>query len=244
MSGHSKWANIKRKKESADAKRANIFSKIGKEIAVAVKIGGSADPSINSKLRDVVAKAKANNMPNDNINRCIQKAAGEGSGENYEEIVYEGFGPAGTAVIVEVTTDNRNRAAADVSCIFDRAGGNMGQTGCVSYMFDKKGVIIIERTDEIDEYTLMMEVLENGADDFVAEDEYYEISTAPDDFRAVRDALEQKGYTFAQAELEMIPQNTIQLTDEHDILMMEKLIEHLEDNDDVQNIYHNWEEAE
>ena len=238
MSGHSKWANIKRKKESADAKRANIFSKIGKELTVAVKVGGSADPAVNSKLRDVIAKAKANNMPNDNINRCIQKAAGEGSGENYEEIVYEGFGPAGVSVIVEVMTDNRNRAAADIRCIFDRAGGNMGQTGCVSYMFNKKGIIIIEREDSIDEDTLMMEALENGAEDFVSEDEYFEIICMSDAFSALREYLEAQGYKFMDAEIKMVPDMKKDLTEEEEE-KLEKFLDKLDDCDDVQNVWHN-----
>ena len=238
MSGHSKWANIKRKKESADAKRANIFSKIGKELTVAVKVGGSADPAVNSKLRDVIAKAKANNMPNDNINRCIQKAAGEGSGENYEEIVYEGFGPAGVSVIVEVMTDNRNRAAADIRCIFDRAGGNMGQTGCVSYMFNKKGIIIIEREDSIDEDTLMMEALENGAEDFVSEDEYFEIICMPEAFSTLREYLEAQGYKFMDAEIKMVPDMKKDLTEEEEE-KLEKFLDKLDDCDDVQNVWHN-----
>ncbi len=238
MSGHSKWENIRRKKESTDAKRANIFSKIGKELAVAVKVGGSADPNVNSKLRDIVAKAKANNMPNDNINRCIQKAAGEGSGDNYEEIVYEGFGPAGVAVIVEATTDNRNRAAADIRCIFDRAGGNMGQTGCVSYMFSKKGIIIIERKDNIDEDTLMMEALENGAEDFASEDEYFEITCMPENFSNLREYLEKQGYTFMEAEIKMVPSIKKDLNEEEEE-KLEKFLDKLDDCDDVQNVWHN-----
>ena len=172
MSGHSKWANIKRKKESTDAKKANIFSKLGKELTVAVKMGGSADPNINSKLKDVIAKAKAQNMPNDNINRCIQKAVGDSNATNYEEITYEGFGPCGVSVIVEAMTDNKNRAAADIRFIFTKSGGSLGQTGSVGYMFNKKGYILIEKTEGLDEDTLMMEALDNGAEDFVSEDEY------------------------------------------------------------------------
>ena len=238
MSGHSKWENIRRKKESTDAKKANIFSKIGKELAVAVKMGGSPDPNINSKLRDIIAKAKSNNMPNDNINRCIQKAAGEGSGANYEEIVYEGFGPAGVAVIVEVTTDNRNRAAADVRCIFDRAGGNMGQTGCVSYMFDKKGVIIIEKNEKIDEDELMMLALDSGAEDFNQEDEFYEILCMPDNFSNLREALEKAGYEFIEAEIKMVPNLKKDLNDE-EAEKLEKFLDKLDDCDDVQNVWHN-----
>ena len=238
MSGHSKWANIKRKKESADAKRANIFSKIGKELTVAVKVGGSADPNVNSKLRDVISKAKANNMPNDNINRCIQKAAGEGSGENYEEIIYEGFGPAGVSVIVEVMTDNRNRAAADIRCIFDRAGGNMGQTGCVSYMFKKKGVLIIEKNDSIDEDELMMQVLENGAEDFISEDEYFEILCEPENYYALKEYLESKNYELADSEIKMVPDIKKDLNEEEEE-KLEKFLDKLDDCDDVQNVWHN-----
>lgn len=238
MSGHSKWANIKRKKESTDAKKANIFSKIGKEIAVAVKMGGSADPNVNSKLRDVIAKAKSNNMPNDNINRCIQKAAGEGSAENYEEIVYEGFGTAGVAVIVEVTTDNRNRAAADVRCIFDRAGGNMGQTGCVSYMFKKKGVIIIEKVDTIDEDELMMQALENGAEDFIDQDEYFEIICEPENYYNLKEYLQSNNYDIIESEIKMVPDLKKDLTDE-EIEKLEKFLDKLDDCDDVQNVWHN-----
>ncbi len=238
MSGHSKWENIRRKKESTDAKRANIFSKIGKELAVAVKMGGSPDPNVNSKLRDVIAKAKSNNMPNDNINRCIQKASGEGSSGNYEEIVYEGFGPAGVAVIVEVTTDNRNRAAADIRCIFDRAGGNMGQTGCVSYMFKKKGVIIIERTDSIDEDTLMMEALDSGAEDFKSEDEYFEIICEPDMYYTLKESLEAKQYEIVESEIKMIADLKKELNEEEQE-KLEKFLDKLDDCDDVQNVWHN-----
>ena len=240
MSGHSRWANIKHKKEKTDAQRAKVFTKIGKESAVAVKEGGP-NPTSNSKLRDIIAKAKSNNVPNDNIERIIKKASNEDA--NYEVIYYEGYGPSGIAVIVEATTDNRNRTSAEVRHYFDKFGGNLGTTGSVSWMFDQKGIIIVNKADSVDEDELTMDALDAGADDFAAEDEFYEISTSPDSFRDVRDALEAKGYAFASAELEMIPQNTITLSDDHDILMMEKLIEHLEDNDDVQNIYHNWEEA-
>ena len=241
MSGHSKWNNIKHKKEKSDAQKAKIYTKIGRELAVSVKAGGP-DPSINGKLKDVIAKARANNMPNDNIKRCIDKAAGAGDNDNYEDIVYEGYGPKGVAVIVEALTDNRNRSAADIRHFFDKFGGNLGTNGCVSFMFDKLGVILIEKKDGIDEETLMMEALDAGASDFNEEDEIYEIITEEADFGAVRDALEEKGYEFLKAEVSMIPQTYTQLTDEHDILMMEKLIENLEEHDDVQNIYHNWEE--
>ncbi|MBE7051017.1 MAG: YebC/PmpR family DNA-binding transcriptional regulator [Ruminococcaceae bacterium] len=243
MSGHSKWNNIKHKKEKSDAQKAKIFTKMGREIAVAAKSGGP-DPEVNGRLKDAIAKARSFNMPNDNIARVIKKAAGEQNMDNYEDISYEGYGPSGVALIVETLTDNRNRTAGDLRHYFDKFGGNLGTNGSVAWMFDQKGIIIINKADSIDEDELTMDALDAGADDFAAEDEFYEIATSPEMFRDVRDALEAKGYTFASAELEMIPQNTIQLTDEHDILMMEKLIEHLEDNDDVQNIYHNWEEAE
>ena len=243
MSGHSKWNNIKHKKEKSDAQKAKIFTKMGREIAVAAKSGG-ADPETNGRLKDAIAKARSFNMPNDNIARVIKKAAGEQNMDNYEDISYEGYGPSGVAVIVETLTDNRNRTAGDLRHYFDKFGGNLGTNGSVSWMFDQKGIIIINKSDDVDEDELTMDALDAGADDFGVEDEFYEISTSPDDFRTVRDALEEKGYTFASASLEMIAQNYITLTDEHDILMMEKLIEHLEDNDDVQNIYHNWEETE
>ncbi len=242
MSGHSKWNNIKHKKEKSDAQKAKIFTKMGREIAVAAKSGGP-DPEVNGRLKDAIAKARSFNMPNDNIARVIKKAAGEQNFDNYENITYEGYGVSGVAVLVETLTDNRNRTAGDLRHYFDKFGGNLGTNGSVGWMFDQKGIIIVNKQDGVDEDELTMDALDAGAEDFAAEDEFYEISTSPDDFRQVRDALEQKGYTFASAELEMIPQNTITLTDEHDILMMEKLIEHLEDNDDVQNIYHNWEEA-
>jgi len=242
MSGHSKWSNIKHKKEKSDAKKAKIFTKLGREISVVVKAGGP-DPDVNSKLKDVIAKAKSNNMPNENIDRCIKKASGELGGDNYEEITYEGYGPSGVAVIVETLTDNRNRTAGDVRHYFDKFGGNLGQTGCVSFMFDEKGVIIIENEDgKLDEDTVMMDALDAGAEDFTAQEECFEIMCQPADFAAVRDALEEKGYAFASAEVEKIPQTTVVLTDEKDIISMNKLIDMLEDNDDVQNVYHNWEE--
>lgn len=237
MSGHSKWANIKRKKEATDTKRANIFTKLGREITVAVKDGGS-DPASNSKLRDVILKAKSNNMPNDNIQRCIQKAAGDGNGATYEEVTYEGFGPAGVAVIVEAMTDNRNRAAADIRYIFDRAGGNLGQSGSVSYMFKKKGIILIEKDSKISEDDLMMEVLDNGAEDFVSEEEYYEITTNPDDFYTLKEYLENKGYSLAEAEVKMVPDMKKELTEEEEE-KLQTFLDRLDDNDDVQNVWHN-----
>jgi len=242
MAGHSKWSNIKHRKEKSDAQRGKIFTKIGREIALAVKEGG-ADPAANSKLRDVIAKAKSNNMPNDTISRSIKKAAGDGSGANYEEITYEGYGPSGVAVIVETMTDNKNRTAGDVRHYFDKFGGNLGQTGCVSFMFDKKGIIIIENNGTTDEDTVMTDALEAGADDITSDDEMFEITTSPADFSTVREALEQKKYTFANAEVAMVPQSYITLTDEKDILMMEKLIDALIDNDDVQNVWHNNSET-
>lgn len=242
MSGHSKWSNIKHKKEKSDAQKAKIYTKIGREIAVAAKEGG-ADPETNRRLKDVIAKAKANNMPNDNIQRCIKKAAGEQDLDNFEDIQYEGYGPNGVAVIVKALTDNRNRTAGDLRHYFDKFGGNLGQTGSVGWMFDRKGIIIIN-SDGLDEDTVMMDALDSGAEDFGVEEEYFEISTDPDNMGTVRDALEAKGYSFASAEVDMIPQTTVTLTDEHDLLMMEKLIDALEDNDDVQEVYHNWDEPE
>lgn len=242
MSGHSKWANIKHKKEKSDAKKGKIFTKLGREITVIVKSGGP-DPESNSKLRDAIAKAKANNMPNDNIERCIKKASGELGADNYEEITYEGYGPNGVAVIVETLTDNRNRTAGDLRHYFDKFGGNLGQNGCVSFLFDQKGVIIIDNSEEkYEEDMVMMDALDAGAEDFTANEDCFEILTSTENFSAVRDALEEKGYSFASAEVEQIPQTTVSLTDEKDILFMNKLIDMLEDNDDVQNVWHNWEE--
>lgn len=241
MSGHSKWNNIKRKKEKTDGERAKIFTKLGREIAVIVKMGG-ADPNANARLKDIIAKAKSNNMPNDNIQRCIAKAAGETGGNDYEEITYEGYGPSGVAVIVETLTNNRNRTAADMRHYFDKYGGNLGQTGCVSYMFDKKGVILISSEELPDEDAVMMDALDCGADDFSAEDGIYEVLTAPENFSTVREALEERGYSFLTAEVQMIPQTSVELTDEEDLKNMNKLIEMLDDNDDVQNVYHNWDE--
>lgn len=238
MSGHSKWSTIKRKKGANDAQRAKIFTKLAREITVVVKAGGP-DPDNNSKLKDIIAKARSNNMPNDNIMRTIKKAAGETGGDNYEDIVYEGYGPNGVAVIVETLTDNRNRTAADMRHYFDKFHGNLGQTGCVSFMFDRKGVIIIE-ADGQDEDALMMDALDAGAEDFAAEEGYYEITTDPDSCSTVREALEGK-YSISSAEVEMVPQTTVELTAEDDVKNMGKLLEMLEDNDDVQNVYHNWE---
>lgn len=242
MSGHSKWNNIKNKKEKSDAQRGKIFTKIGREIAVIVRAGGS-NPDNNSKLRDAIAKARANNMPNDNINRCIAKAAGEAGGADYESLNYEGYGPCGVAVIVETLTNNRNRTAGDMRHYFDKYGGNLGTNGCVSYMFDQKGVIVIDNSEEeLDEDTVMMDALDCGAEDFSADENIFEIMTDPDSFSSVREALEAKGYTFMQAEVRMVPQTMVTLTDEEAIKNMNKLIDMLEDNDDVQNVYHNWDE--
>ncbi|MBQ3274054.1 MAG: YebC/PmpR family DNA-binding transcriptional regulator [Christensenellaceae bacterium] len=239
MSGHNKWSTIKNKKGKADAARGKIFTKIGRELAVAVKLGGS-DPASNSKLRDVIAKAKANNMPNDNINRSIKKAAGELGSINYEELVYEGYGPGGVAVIVNTLSDNKNRTASDVRHAFDKSGGSLGATNCVGYMFDKKGVIVIENDGSVDEEELMMSALDAGAEDFDSGEEAFEITTAPDDFSAVREALESAGYTFASAEIDMIPQNTV-TPDEDTQKKLERLFDMLDDLDDVQDYFHNAE---
>ena len=241
MSGHSKWSTIKRKKGANDAQRAKIFTKIAREIIVAVKAGGP-DPDNNSSLKDAIAKGRAANMPNDNITRTIKKAAGSTDTDNYENITYEGYGPSGVAVIVEALTDNRNRTAADIRHFFDKFGGNMGQTGCVSFMFDQKGVILIEK-DAADEDELTMDALDAGAEDFESGDDFYEITTAPEDFHTVRDELEKK-YELSSAQVSMLPQTTVTLTDEKQILMMSKLLENLEDDDDVQNVYHNWDAPE
>ncbi len=241
MSGHSKWATIKRKKGANDAQRGKIFTKLGRELAVAVKTGGGPDPAINSKLKDVIAKCKSNNMPNDTITRSIKKAAGEGNSDNYEANVYEGYGPNGVAVIVETLTDNKNRTAADMRHYFDKFGGNLGTSGCVMFMFDKKGVILIENEGELDEEQVMMDALESGADDVESNEEGFEITTDPNTVSTVSEAMEKLGYKIAQAEAQYVPQTETALTDEHDILMMNKLIEHLEDSDDVQNVWHNWE---
>lgn len=242
MSGHSKWNNIKNKKEKSDAQRGKIFTKLGREILVAVKEGGP-DPAGNSKLRDVIAKCKANNMPNDNIERSIKKAAGDGNSANYEEITYEGYGPNGVAVMIEAMTDNRNRTAGDVRHILDKFGGNLGTNGSVSWMFDKKGVIVIEKSStKISEDDLMLEVIEAGAENFESEDEFYEITTAPEDFSAVREYLENKGITFLEAEVKMVPQNYMAIDDDDGKKKMGLIIEKLEELDDVQEIWHNWDE--
>lgn len=243
MSGHSKFANIKHKKEKNDAAKGKIFTKIGREIAVAVKEGGGADPASNSRLRDAIAKAKSNNMPNDNIERSIKKAAGEGSTDNYERITYEGYGPNGTAIIVEALTDNRNRTASNVRSAFTKGKGSIGTTGCVSFMFDKKGQIIVAKEDyEGDADELMMTALDAGAEDLVEEEDSFEILTAPDDFSDVRQALEDAGVPMVSAEVTMIPQTYVTLTDAEDIKNINKTLDLLEDDDDVQEVYHNWEE--
>lgn len=242
MSGHSKWHNIQKTKGAADAKRSQTFTKIAREMIVAVKQGGSGDPGNNSRLATVIAKAKAANMPNDNIKRTIDKALGSGNANDFESVVYEGYGPSGVAVIVEALTDNRNRTAPEVRHYLDKYGKGLGATGCVSWSFDQKGVIIIERED-LDEDTVMMDALDAGADDMNSEDEeLFEITTAPEDFGKVLQALEEKGYSFLSAEVEMVPQNYIKLEDEADAKNMEKLIDFLEENEDVQNVYHNWEQ--
>ncbi len=242
MSGHSKWKNIMHKKEKTDAQRASVFTKIGKEIAIAVKEGGP-DPTSNSRLRDLIAKAKDNNVPNDNIDRAIKKASAADAAV-YEEITYEGYGPSGVAVIVETATDNRNRTAAEVRHFFDKYGGNMGTSGCVSYLFTDKGVIVVENDGSVDEDRLMEDALESGAEDFVAEDEVFEIYTVPEDLSAVRAELESKGYKIVSADKDKIPSNYITLEDEDAIKDMNLLLEKLEENDDVQNVYHNWENNE
>ena len=242
MSGHSKWNNIKRKKEKTDAAKAKVFTKVGREIAVIVKMGG-ANPNENSKLKDAIAKAKAANVPNDNIERIIKKAAGDGEANNYEELIYEGYGPNGVAVVVETLTDNRNRTAGEMRHYFDKCGGNLGQSGSVMFMFDRKGIIDIEAEGK-DEDTVMEAALEAGAEDFTFDGDVFEIVTEPNDLGAVRDALEEKGYEFLVAEVQYVPQTMTAIDDEEAAAKMEKLIDMLEDNDDVQNIWHNWEMPE
>jgi len=243
MSGHSKWHNIQKTKGAQDAKRSAAFTKIAKEIIVAVKEGGSGDPNNNSRLATVIAKAKAANMPNDNIKRTIDKALGAGSTDNYESVVYEGYGPCGVAVIVETLTDNRNRTAPEMRHLFDKYGGNMGASGCVSWSFDRKGVIVIDNEEgELDEETVMMDALDCGAADFEADESIFEVTTDPDDFNAVVKALEERGYVFASAAIEMVPQNYVKLENEDDIKNMTKMIDLMEDNEDVQNVWHNWEQ--
>ncbi len=238
MSGHSKWNNIKRKKEATDAAKAKIFTKIGREITVCVKEGG-ADPNSNSKLRDLIAKAKANNVPNDNIDRVIKKAAGGGDKNNYESIVYEGYGPNGVAVIVECLTDNKNRTAGDIRHYFDKFGGNLGTNGCVSFLFSEKGMVVLENTD-LDEDTVMEDCFAFDADDLSVEEDVVEISCDPSVLSQLRDGLTEKGYHILSAEVEQIPATYTTLTDEEQIKKMNLLLEHLEENDDVQNVYHNW----
>lgn len=242
MSGHSKFANIKHKKEKNDAAKGKIFTIIGREIAVAVKEGG-ADPANNSRLRDVIAKAKANNMPNDTIDRGIKKAAGDMGSVNYEVVTYEGYGPNGVAIIVDALTDNKNRTASNVRNAFTKGGGNVGTQGCVSFMFDKKGQIIIDKEEcEMDADDLMMMALDAGAEDFSEEEDSFEITTAPEDFSQVREALEKENLPMASAEVTMIPQTFVSLTDEQDIKMMNRILDLLDEDDDVQEVYHNWEE--
>lgn len=242
MSGHSKFANIKHKKEKNDAAKGKIFTVIGREIAVAVKEGGP-DPNNNSKLRDVIAKAKANNVPNDTIERGIKKAAGDINSVNYEQNTYEGYGPNGVAIIVETLTDNKNRTAANVRAAFTKGGGNIGTQGCVSFMFDKKGQIIIDKEEcDMDSDELMMTALDLGAEDFSEEEDSYEILTDPDNFSAVREGLEKLGIPMADAEVTMIPQNWVTLSDEEDIKKMNRILDLLDAEDDVQNVYHSWDE--
>lgn len=241
MSGHSKWKTIQKDKGAADAKRSQIFTKVAREMIVAVKQGGSGDPANNSRLATVIAKAKACNMPNDNIKRTIDKAMGSGNADAFENVVYEGYGPSGVAVIVEALTDNRNRTAPEVRHHLDKYGKGLGATGCVSWSFDHKGVILIERED-LDEDTVMMDALEAGAEDMKADEDIFEVITEPDSFGSVLEVLEGKGYQFASAQVELVPQTYVKLTDETDIKNMERLVELLEENDDVQNVWHNWEQ--
>lgn len=241
MSGHSKWHNIQKTKEKMDAKRGKIFTKIGKEIVVAVKMGGGADPNTNSQLRAVIAKAKANNMPNDNINRSIKKASGEGNSASYESITYEGYGIGGSAVIVNCLTDNKNRTAGDVRHWFDKFGGSLGSTGCVSYLFDRNGVLVIEKTDNLNEDDVLEWALEADAKDVITEDEVFQVVTEPSKFEQVKTALEQHGISFISAEIEMVPQSFVDLTDEQ-YEKFENFVDELEDLDDVEEVYHNVNE--
>ena len=242
MSGHSKFANIKHKKEKNDSAKGKIFTRLGREIAVAVKEGGP-DVNNNSKLKDIVAKAKSNNMPNDTIERSIKKAAGDVNAVNYEAVTYEGYGPNGTAIIVEALTDNKNRTAADVRNAFTKGNGNVGTQGCVSFMFDKKGQIIIDKEEcEKEADDVMMTALDAGAEDFLDEEDSYEVITAPDDFSAVRQAIEDAGIPILEADVTMIPQTWVELTDENDIKMINRTLDLLDELDDVQNVYHNWDE--
>ena len=239
MSGHSKWSTIKHKKGKADAQRSKMFTKLGREISVAVKQGGGSDPNVNGRLRDVIAKCKAANMPNDNIDRSIKKAAGEDSGVLYEEMLYEGYGLGGVAVIVEALCDNRNRTAGEVRHIFDKMGGSLGTSGCVSYLFDKKGVIAIEKSSDVDEETLFMAALEAGADDINGDDDdIYEITTTPEAFTDVSTALLDAGYAFLVGEVQMVPQTSVEVPPENEDKVM-KMLDWLEDHDDINNVYHN-----
>ncbi|SHG95913.1 DNA-binding regulatory protein, YebC/PmpR family [Anaerosphaera aminiphila DSM 21120] len=242
MAGHSKWNNIKNKKGKEDAKRGQVFTKLGRYIMVAARDGG-ADPEYNAALKVAIDKAKAENMPNDNIERAIKKGTGEGAEDNFEEIIYEGYGPNGIAVMVQCLTDNRNRTAPDVRHAFDKYGGNLGQPGCVSFMFDKKGQLGIENTDTIDGEELMMSAIDLGAEDVIESEDVFEILTEPENYHIVRNGLEELGYEFIQSDITYIPQNYTKLEDEEDIKKMDKLIEILEDNDDVQEVYTNWEES-
>ncbi len=243
MSGHSKFANIKHKKERNDSAKAKVFTKIGRELAVAVKEGGGPDPENNSRLRDVIAKAKANNMPNDNIERSIKKAAGDANASDYERVTYEGYGPNGIAIIVEALTDNKNRTASNVRNAFTKGKGSIGTQGCVSFSFDKKGQILIDKEEcDLDADSMMMTALDAGAEDFTEEDDSFEILTGPDEFSEVRLALENEGIPMAKAEVTMIPQTYVELTDEEDIKNINRTLDLLDDDDDVQEVYHNWEE--
>ncbi len=242
MSGHSKWKNILHKKGKTDAQRAKLFTKLSREITVAVREGGT-DMNNNARLKDVVAKARAGNVPQDNIKRVIERAAGEKGGASYESNTYEGYGPCGVAVIVETMTDNKNRTASDMRHYFDKYGGNLGATGCVSWSFDRRGVLAIDSTGLVED-TVLEHALECGADDFMAQEGAFEVTTSPDSFSAVRDALELKGYAFLSAEVEMVPQTYVPLTDPDDCKRMEKLLELLDDNDDVQNVWHNWDDPD
>ena len=241
MSGHSKWHNIQAKKGKADAARGKVFTKLGRELLMAVKQGGP-EPSSNAKLKDVIAKCKANNMPNDTINNAIKRAAGAGNSESYEEITYEGYGPNGVAVIVNASTDNKNRTAADVRHVFDKFGGNLGTAGCVSYMFERKGVIVIEKAStNLSEDDLMMLALDNGADNMETDDEFFEITSSASDFSTLREALENNGLTFVEAEIQMVPSTYVKL-DENGARRMDLLLEKLDELDDVIEVFHNWEE--
>ncbi len=240
MSGHSKWSNIKVKKGKADAQRGSVFTKIGRELAIAVKHGG-ADPAGNSRLKDVIAKAKAANMPNDNISRSIKKAAGDNEADNFEEMQYEGYGPSGVAVIARVLTDNKNRTASDLRHIFDKSGGNLGTTGCVSFGFQEKGTIIISKEDYPDEEKMMVDALEAGAEDFAEEEEIYEITTAPADYYDVKDALEAKKYEFLDSSLGLVPNTWVEVKDEEQQAKVERLIDLLEEYEDVQEVFHNYD---